>query len=178
LAQAEHALKAARQCSLPRQFARKLVVFGITRRDGARLVEETIHEKNIDGAWLDHCAAGGGNNERLGAAARPDRQDRTDDYRFRSRRRVRPLGPHGSAPHRQHLPGKPNVVAQNMPGAGSFTAAAHIYSAAPKDGTVMGIIARDAPLGPLTGSGRRALRRDQAHLARHADHRNQCLHRL
>jgi tripartite-type tricarboxylate transporter receptor subunit TctC len=51
----------------------------------------------------------------------------------------------------KHLPGKPNVVAQNMPGAGSYTAAAHIYSAAPKDGTVMGIIARDAPLGPLTG---------------------------
>ncbi|MGH6783458.1 MAG: Bug family tripartite tricarboxylate transporter substrate binding protein, partial [Sphingomicrobium sp.] len=51
----------------------------------------------------------------------------------------------------RHLPGKPNVVAQNMPGAGSFTAAAHIYSAAPKDGTVIGMIARDAPLGPLTG---------------------------
>ncbi len=51
----------------------------------------------------------------------------------------------------KHLPGKPNVVSQNMPGAGSFTAAAHIYTAAPKDGTVMGIIARDAPLGPLTG---------------------------
>jgi tripartite-type tricarboxylate transporter receptor subunit TctC len=51
----------------------------------------------------------------------------------------------------KHLPGKPNVVSQNMPGAGSYTAAAHIYSAAPKDGTVMGIIARDAPLGPLTG---------------------------
>ena len=51
----------------------------------------------------------------------------------------------------KHLPGNPTVVPQNMPGAGSFTAAAHIYTAAPKDGTVMGIIARDAPLGPLTG---------------------------
>jgi tripartite-type tricarboxylate transporter receptor subunit TctC len=51
----------------------------------------------------------------------------------------------------KHLPGNPTVVPQNMPGAGSFTAAAHIYSAAPKDGTVMGIIARDAALGPLTG---------------------------
>jgi tripartite-type tricarboxylate transporter receptor subunit TctC len=51
----------------------------------------------------------------------------------------------------KHLPGNPTVVSQNMPGAGSFTAAAHIYTAAPKDGTVMGIIARDAPLGPLTG---------------------------
>jgi tripartite-type tricarboxylate transporter receptor subunit TctC len=52
----------------------------------------------------------------------------------------------------KHLPGKPNVVPQNMPGAGSFNAANHIYSVAPKDGTVMGIIARDAPLGPLTGA--------------------------
>ena len=51
----------------------------------------------------------------------------------------------------KHLPGNPTVVSQNMPGAGSFTAAAHIYTAAPKDGTVIGIIARDAPLGPITG---------------------------
>ncbi len=51
----------------------------------------------------------------------------------------------------KHLPGKPNVVPQNMPGGGSFNAANHIYNVAPKDGTVMGIIARDAPLGPLSG---------------------------
>ncbi len=52
----------------------------------------------------------------------------------------------------RHLPGTPGVVAQNMPGAGSYTAASHIYNVAPKDGTVMGIIARDAALGPLTGA--------------------------
>jgi len=52
----------------------------------------------------------------------------------------------------KHLPGKPSVVPQNMPGAGSFLAANHIYNAAPKDGTVMGIIARDVALGPLTGA--------------------------
>ena len=51
----------------------------------------------------------------------------------------------------KHMPGKPNVVPQNMPGGGSFNAANHIYNVAPKDGTVMGIIARDAPLGPLSG---------------------------
>ncbi len=51
-----------------------------------------------------------------------------------------------------HLPGNPTVVPENMPGAGSFVAAANIYSVAPKDGTVMGIIARDAPLGPITGA--------------------------
>jgi tripartite-type tricarboxylate transporter receptor subunit TctC len=51
-----------------------------------------------------------------------------------------------------HLPGRPNAVPQNMPGAGSYNAAAHIYNIAPKDGTVIGIIARDAALGPLTGA--------------------------
>jgi len=52
----------------------------------------------------------------------------------------------------KHLPGKPNVVPQNMPGAGSYVAASHIYGAAPKDGTVFAIIARDAALGPLSGA--------------------------
>jgi tripartite-type tricarboxylate transporter receptor subunit TctC len=52
----------------------------------------------------------------------------------------------------KHLPGKPGVVPQNMPGAGSYVAASHIYGAAPKDGTVFGIIARDAALGPLSNA--------------------------
>ena len=51
----------------------------------------------------------------------------------------------------RRLPGNPSAVPQNMPGAGSYTAASHIYNIAPKDGTVIGIIARDAALGPLTG---------------------------
>jgi tripartite-type tricarboxylate transporter receptor subunit TctC len=52
----------------------------------------------------------------------------------------------------KYLPGKPTVVPQNMPGAGSYVAASHLYGAAPKDGTVFGIIARDAALGPLSGA--------------------------
>jgi tripartite-type tricarboxylate transporter receptor subunit TctC len=52
----------------------------------------------------------------------------------------------------KHLPGNPSVVPQNMPGAGSYVAASHLYNAAPKDGTAMGIIARDVALGPLTGA--------------------------
>jgi tripartite-type tricarboxylate transporter receptor subunit TctC len=39
-----------------------------------------------------------------------------------------------------------------MPGAGSYVAASHIYGAAPKDGTVFAIIARDAALGPLSNA--------------------------
>lgn len=51
----------------------------------------------------------------------------------------------------KHLPGNPSIVSKNLPGAGSFVAAGTIYNTAPKDGTVIGLIARDAPLGPLTG---------------------------
>jgi tripartite-type tricarboxylate transporter receptor subunit TctC len=52
----------------------------------------------------------------------------------------------------RHLPGNPTVVPQNLEGAGSYRAANYIYTVAPKDGTVMGLIARDAALGPLTGA--------------------------
>jgi tripartite-type tricarboxylate transporter receptor subunit TctC len=51
-----------------------------------------------------------------------------------------------------HLPGNPTVNAQNLEGAGSYRAANFIYTVAPKDGTAMALIARDAVLGPLTGA--------------------------
>ena len=52
----------------------------------------------------------------------------------------------------RHLPGAPTVIPQNMPGAGSYAAASYIFNIAPKDGSVFGIIARDAALGPLSGA--------------------------
>jgi tripartite-type tricarboxylate transporter receptor subunit TctC len=52
----------------------------------------------------------------------------------------------------RHLLGNPTVIPQNMPGAGSYAAASYIFNVAPKDGTVLGIIARDAALGPLSGA--------------------------
>ena len=52
----------------------------------------------------------------------------------------------------KHIPGKPEVIPQNMEGAGSFRAANYIFNVAPKDGTVMALIARDAALGPITGA--------------------------
>src|SRR6266478_9646273 len=52
----------------------------------------------------------------------------------------------------KHLPGNPTVTPQNMEGAGSYRAANFIYNVAPKDGTSFALIARDAPLGPLTGA--------------------------
>lgn len=36
-----------------------------------------------------------------------------------------------------HIPGRPNVIVQNMPGAGSLTAVLYLDNAAPKDGTVI-----------------------------------------
>lgn len=59
----------------------------------------------------------------------------------------------------KYLPGNPTVVAQSMPGAASYVAANHIYSVAPKDGTVMGIIGRTALPGPII-SGRTVNRFD------------------
>ncbi|WP_299637947.1 tripartite tricarboxylate transporter substrate-binding protein [Devosia sp.] len=40
----------------------------------------------------------------------------------------------------EYLPGKPNYVVQNMPGAGGMKAGNYIYNIAPKDGTVMGLM--------------------------------------
>lgn len=50
----------------------------------------------------------------------------------------------------KYLPGRPTVVAQNMPGAGSVKAADYIYSVAPKDGTVFGLVVPGALVDPLT----------------------------
>src|ERR1041384_7955567 len=47
------------------------------------------------------------------------------------------------------VPGNPNVVVQNMSGAGSNRAAGYVYSVAPKDGTAIGAIFPGAVLQPL-----------------------------
>ena len=52
----------------------------------------------------------------------------------------------------RHLPGNPAVVVKNMPGAASRQAANYIYNIAPKDGTVIGTIARGLPTDELLGS--------------------------
>src|SRR5437762_11844918 len=40
----------------------------------------------------------------------------------------------------KHIPGRPTVVAQNMPGTGSLKAASYIYDLAPRDGTALGVV--------------------------------------
>src|SRR5215217_7038 len=43
----------------------------------------------------------------------------------------------------RHIPGNPNIIIQNMPGAGSLRGANYIYNVAPKDGTAFGTFARN-----------------------------------
>jgi tripartite-type tricarboxylate transporter receptor subunit TctC len=52
----------------------------------------------------------------------------------------------------KHIPGQPNIVAQNLPGAGSFKAANYLFQAAPKDGTAIGYISQTAATEELLGS--------------------------
>jgi tripartite-type tricarboxylate transporter receptor subunit TctC len=51
----------------------------------------------------------------------------------------------------RHIPGKPNIVVQNMPGAGSVKAAEYLYTIAPKDGTTFAILFPGALVEPLIG---------------------------
>ena len=52
----------------------------------------------------------------------------------------------------KHIPGNPNVIVQNMAGAGSMRAANFVYPAAPKDGTVIATVVQDTALFQLLGS--------------------------
>jgi len=51
-----------------------------------------------------------------------------------------------------HLPGKPNVIVQNMPGAGGLRGANYLYNVAAKDGTVMGVVSQTVAVGQVLGS--------------------------
>src|SRR5262249_6746378 len=56
----------------------------------------------------------------------------------------------------RHIPGRPGIVVQNMPGAGSLRATNWLYSVAPRDGTVLGIFARHMPMLAVLGINRAA----------------------
>jgi tripartite-type tricarboxylate transporter receptor subunit TctC len=51
----------------------------------------------------------------------------------------------------KHIPGKPTVIVQNMPGANSLIAANHVYSVAKPDGLTIGTFNRNLPIAQLTG---------------------------
>ena len=51
-----------------------------------------------------------------------------------------------------HIPGKPHIVVQNMPGAGGIRAMIYLNSVAPKDGTTIGLVHSSVPFAPLYGT--------------------------
>jgi tripartite-type tricarboxylate transporter receptor subunit TctC len=50
-----------------------------------------------------------------------------------------------------HIPGKPAIIVQNMPGAGGLKVEEYIYRIAPRDGTVVGTVGRGLPFEPMLG---------------------------
>jgi tripartite-type tricarboxylate transporter receptor subunit TctC len=52
----------------------------------------------------------------------------------------------------RHIPGNPTFIVQSMPGAGGLTATNWLYTQAPQDGSVIGIVHSTVPLAPLWGS--------------------------
>ena len=60
-----------------------------------------------------------------------------DGYDLWSRMLARHMG--------RHIPGRPSIIVQNMPGAGTVIAANHVFNVAPKDGTVIGSFSRSLP---------------------------------
>src|SRR5947209_380251 len=50
-----------------------------------------------------------------------------------------------------HIPGKPPIAVQNMPGAGGIRAMVYLSSVAPKDGTTIGLVHSSVPYAPLYG---------------------------
>ena len=93
------------------------------------------------------------------AATAPAKADAVEDfYRGKTMRMLIGYGPGGGydlyarlvaefLP--RHLPGNPTIVPQNQPGAGSFALAHYLAEAAPKDGTVLGVLAQTIALDAL-----------------------------
>jgi tripartite-type tricarboxylate transporter receptor subunit TctC len=106
------------------------------------------------------CAAWGGILGTSAASAAGD-DDVTNFYTGRTLTFVSGSSPGGSydvgsrliARHLgRHIPGKPTVVVQNMPGAGSMAAANHLFNVAAKDGSVIGMFGRGLFLDALFGT--------------------------
>jgi tripartite-type tricarboxylate transporter receptor subunit TctC len=52
----------------------------------------------------------------------------------------------------KYIPGHPHVISRNMPGSGSLAAANHVFTVAPKDGTVISLLAATIPLEEALGT--------------------------
>src|SRR5689334_23681460 len=51
----------------------------------------------------------------------------------------------------KHIPGNPRITVQYMPGAGGLRATNYLYTAAPKDGSVIAMVHSSVPYAPLYG---------------------------
>jgi tripartite-type tricarboxylate transporter receptor subunit TctC len=51
----------------------------------------------------------------------------------------------------RHIPGEPTMIVVNMPGGGGLVAANHVFSAAAKDGTIVGLFHEAQMMNQLTG---------------------------
>ena len=49
----------------------------------------------------------------------------------------------------KHIPGNPEIIVKNKPGAGSMLLTNELYNVLPKDGTAIGMIGRGMPMEPL-----------------------------
>src|SRR5712672_1307160 len=50
-----------------------------------------------------------------------------------------------------HIPGKPNIVIQHMPGGGGLRAMNYLSAVAPRDGSTIGLVHSSVPFAPLYG---------------------------
>ena len=66
-----------------------------------------------------------------------------DGYDLWSRMLARHMG--------RHIPGRPSIIVQNMPGAGTVVAANYVFNVAAKDGSVIGSFSRSLPSQALIG---------------------------
>jgi len=96
----------------------------------------------------------------LAMTAAPAAAQAADFFKGRTVTVVSPADPGGSydlyarlvATHLvKHLPGNPSGIVQNMPGAGGLRAINHLYSIAPKDGTMLQIPVQDIALSEALG---------------------------
>jgi len=60
---------------------------------------------------------------------------------------ARPLSRHMS----RHIPGEPNIIVQNMEGGGGIRAMNYLYTAATRDGSVIGMVHNTVAFAPLHG---------------------------
>jgi tripartite-type tricarboxylate transporter receptor subunit TctC len=61
---------------------------------------------------------------------------------------ARPLARHMG----KHIPGRPNIVVQNMVGGGGMRAMNNLYNVSARDGTAMGLVHSTVPTSPLQGA--------------------------